>query len=146
MKNILVTNSQCVKYADEPCSERIKPNVKDDSNCQICVCLFCLFYVILQGVCDELCEACERLGWTYATEIQKKVIPLALNGHDIVGIAETGSGKTAAFALPIIQDLLKGGKYDRRIFALVMVPTHELAEQVANQFRALGSSIGLKCG
>lgn len=97
------------------------------------------------GVCDELCDACERLGWTYATEIQKKVIPLALNGHDIVGIAETGSGKTAAFALPIIQDLLKGGKYDRRIFALVMVPTHELAEQVANQFRALGSSIGLKC-
>lgn len=102
--------------------------------------------MILQGVCDELCEACERLGWTYATEIQKKVLPLALNGHDIVGIAETGSGKTAAFAIPIIQDLLKGGKYDRRIFALVMVPTHELAEQVANQFRALGSSIGLKCG
>lgn len=97
------------------------------------------------GVCEELCEACERLNWIYATPIQRQVIPLALEGRDIIGVAETGSGKTAAFALPIIQDLLKGGRYDRRIFALVLVPTHELAEQVSNQFRALGSSIGLKC-
>lgn len=66
-----------------------------------------------------------------------------LTGKDIVGLAETGSGKTGAFALPILQALLET---PQRLFALVLTPTRELAYQIAEQFEALGSTIGIKCG
>lgn len=55
------------------------------------------------GVCDELVEACSKMGWTRPTDVQVQAIPLALSGKDVVGLAQTGSGKTAAFALPILQ-------------------------------------------
>ena len=55
------------------------------------------------GIIDSLCEACDNLGYKTATPIQAKSIPLALQGRDLIGLAETGSGKTAAFALPILQ-------------------------------------------
>lgn len=69
-------------------------------------------------------------------------MPVALKGHDIIGIAETGSGKTGAFALPILQALLKT---PQRVFALVLTPTRELAYQIGEQFEALGATIGIKC-
>jgi superfamily II DNA/RNA helicase len=55
------------------------------------------------GIIDSLCEACIALGYKSPTPIQHDAIPLALQGRDLIGIAETGSGKTAAFALPILQ-------------------------------------------
>ncbi|XP_069510551.1 probable ATP-dependent RNA helicase DDX47 [Ambystoma mexicanum] len=93
------------------------------------------------GVTDVLCEACEQLGWKKPTKIQVEAIPVALQGRDIIGLAETGSGKTGAFALPILQHLLEA---PQRLFALVLTPTRELAFQISEQFEALGSSIGVK--
>ncbi|XP_078496893.1 putative ATP-dependent RNA helicase DDX47 [Lissotriton helveticus] len=93
------------------------------------------------GVTDVLCETCEQLGWKHPTKIQVEAIPVALQGRDIIGLAETGSGKTGAFALPILQHLLEA---PQRLFALVLTPTRELAFQISEQFEALGSSIGVK--
>ncbi|XP_053325044.1 probable ATP-dependent RNA helicase DDX47 [Spea bombifrons] len=93
------------------------------------------------GVTDVLCDACEQLGWKQPTKIQIETIPIALQGRDIIGLAETGSGKTGAFALPILQALLET---PQRLFALVLTPTRELAFQISEQFEALGSSIGIK--
>uniref|UniRef100_UPI00358ED28F probable ATP-dependent RNA helicase DDX47 n=1 Tax=Myxine glutinosa TaxID=7769 RepID=UPI00358ED28F len=93
------------------------------------------------GVTDVLCEACDQLGWSTPTKIQKEAIPVALQGRDIIGLAETGSGKTGAFALPILQAILQ---VPQRLFALVLTPTRELAFQISEQFEAIGSSIGIK--
>ncbi|XP_038639882.1 probable ATP-dependent RNA helicase DDX47 [Scyliorhinus canicula] len=93
------------------------------------------------GVTEVLCEACAQLGWKSPTRIQTEALPVALQGRDIIGLAETGSGKTAAFALPILQALLEK---PQRLFALVLTPTRELAFQISEQFEALGSSIGVK--
>jgi len=93
------------------------------------------------GVCKPLQEACTALGWKHATAIQREALPLALAGRDIIGLAETGSGKTAAFALPVLQALLDR---PQRLFACVLAPTRELAFQIAEQFDALGAGIGCK--
>lgn len=93
------------------------------------------------GVIESLAEACASLGYTSPTAIQRESIPLALEGKDIIGLAETGSGKTAAFALPILQALLEN---PQPLFALVLAPTRELAYQISQQFEALGSLINVK--
>ncbi|XP_056017700.1 probable ATP-dependent RNA helicase DDX27 [Ostrea edulis] len=94
------------------------------------------------GVVDVLCEACEQLKWKAPTKIQREAIPVALQGSDVIGLAETGSGKTGAFALPILQTLLDS---PQRLYALILTPTRELAFQISEQFEALGASIGIKC-
>ncbi|KAJ3652529.1 hypothetical protein Zmor_018485 [Zophobas morio] len=94
------------------------------------------------GLVDVLCTACEQLQWKEPSKIQKESIPVALQGKDVIGLAETGSGKTAAFALPILQSLLEN---PQRYFALILTPTRELAFQISEQFEALGASIGVKC-
>ncbi|OXU25631.1 hypothetical protein TSAR_016007 [Trichomalopsis sarcophagae] len=94
------------------------------------------------GIVESLCQACEDLKWKAPTKIQREAIPLTIQGKDVIGLAETGSGKTAAFALPILQALLEN---PQRYFALVLTPTRELAFQISEQFEALGASIGVKC-
>ncbi|DBA04764.1 TPA: hypothetical protein N0F65_004401 [Lagenidium giganteum] len=94
------------------------------------------------GVDASICESIEALGWSKPSKIQQKAIPHGLAGRDIIGLAETGSGKTGAFVIPILQTLLKN---PQRLYALVLAPTRELAFQISEQFEALGASIGLKC-
>eukprot|EP00917_Polyrhabdina_sp_WS-2016_P025189 GHVP01054271.1.p1 GENE.GHVP01054271.1~~GHVP01054271.1.p1 ORF type:complete len:417 (-),score=72.15 GHVP01054271.1:35-1285(-) len=93
------------------------------------------------GVCKELCAACSNLGWNHPTLIQEQAIPAGLKKRDLVALASTGSGKTGAFAIPILQHLLKDPKVMR---VLVMTPTRELAIQIRDQFTALGEKIFLK--
>ncbi|EFO20350.1 ATP-dependent RNA helicase in chromosome III [Loa loa] len=92
------------------------------------------------GVTDVLCEACDRLNWKKPTKVQIAALPHAFKKRDIIGLAETGSGKTAAFAIPILQALLET---PQKLFALVLTPTRELAFQIGEQFEALGASIGI---
>uniref|UniRef100_A0A2P2I5R0 RNA helicase n=1 Tax=Hirondellea gigas TaxID=1518452 RepID=A0A2P2I5R0_9CRUS len=93
------------------------------------------------GIIQELCDACERVGWKTPTEIQQKAIPLALEGRDVIGLAETGSGKTAAYILPMLQRLYANPvKY----FGLVITPTRELAFQVKEHIEALGTKVGVQ--
>ena len=94
------------------------------------------------GVVKPLCEAIAGIGWKCPTDIQKAAIPEALRGKDIIGLAETGSGKTGAFAIPIIQALLNN---PQRLFAVVLAPTRELAFQIHEVFDALGQAISLHC-
>ncbi|KAL1609906.1 ribosomal RNA processing protein [Paraconiothyrium brasiliense] len=94
------------------------------------------------GVREELCEACANLKFTHPTPIQEQSIPLALEGRDVIGLAETGSGKTAAFVLPILQSLMEK---PQALFGLVLAPTRELAYQISQQVEALGSIINVKC-
>ncbi|XP_057769951.1 DEAD-box ATP-dependent RNA helicase 10 [Salvia miltiorrhiza] len=94
------------------------------------------------GVNDQLIDACDTLGWKNPTRIQCEAIPLALEGKDVIGLAQTGSGKTGAFAIPIIQSLLEA---PQAFFACVLAPTRELAIQIAEQFEALGAGIHLRC-
>ena len=94
------------------------------------------------GLVDTLCERCEALGWKKPTKIQVEAIPIALEGKDVIGLAETGSGKTGAFALPVLQALIDN---PQRFFGLVLTPTRELAFQISEQFEKLGEKIGVKC-
>lgn len=91
------------------------------------------------GVCKPLIEAVTRLGWKAPTLIQKMSLPFGLTGRDVIGLAETGSGKTGAFAIPILQALLEK---PQRLFAVVLAPTRELAFQIHESFEGLGASIG----
>ena len=89
-----------------------------------------------------MCDACASLGYKAPTPIQAEALPLALEGRDIIGLAETGSGKTAAFALPILQALMAK---PQPLFGLVLAPTRELAYQISQAFEALGSLIAVRC-
>jgi ATP-dependent RNA helicase RhlE len=92
------------------------------------------------GVSAELLRAVEAAGYDTPTPIQAQAIPLALEGRDIIGLAQTGTGKTAAFTLPIVQRLLHGPSRTR---ALILTPTRELCVQVVDSFRKYGKYSGL---
>jgi ATP-dependent RNA helicase RhlE len=81
-------------------------------------------------------------GYTTPTPIQAQAIPLVMQGRDIVGLAQTGTGKTAVFVLPILHRLMQGGR--KRVRALVVAPTRELAEQIHEEIGRLGRRTGLK--
>ncbi|HEX7619712.1 MAG TPA: DEAD/DEAH box helicase, partial [Anaerolineales bacterium] len=83
----------------------------------------------------ELMQAISALGYTEPTPIQAALIPVMLTGTDVIGQAQTGTGKTAAFALPILNNLEPG---KRHVQALVLCPTRELALQVAGAINDIG--------
>lgn len=94
------------------------------------------------GVIDPICEACEKLHFSRPTPIQTKAIPEALQGRDVIGLAQTGSGKTAAFGIPILQGLWND---PRPFYACILSPTRELSYQISQQIEALGATIGVRC-
>uniref|UniRef100_V9KKX4 Probable ATP-dependent RNA helicase DDX49 n=1 Tax=Callorhinchus milii TaxID=7868 RepID=V9KKX4_CALMI len=93
------------------------------------------------GIRDWLIQQSRQLGIKEPTPVQEHCIPAILRGQDCMGCAKTGSGKTAAFVLPILQKLSED---PYGIFCLVLSPTRELASQIAEQFQVLGKPIGLK--
>ncbi|VTZ22576.1 ATP-dependent RNA helicase RhlE (fragment) [Methylocella tundrae] len=97
------------------------------------------------GLAAPLLLALNKLGYTAPTPIQAQAIPHLMTGRDLVGIAQTGTGKTAAFALPILHHLITHPQQAPRGGARVLVlsPTRELASQIAESFRSLGSEMQL---
>ena len=92
------------------------------------------------GLSPELVEAVERLGLMRPTPIQSAVIPVALEGGDVVGLAQTGSGKTAAFVLPLL-DMIEP---EHGVQALIVCPTREIALQTAEFVSVVGHEVGLR--
>jgi ATP-dependent RNA helicase RhlE len=93
------------------------------------------------GLREELQRALDEAGYTSPTPIQVKAIPLVLAGHDLVGVAQTGTGKTLAYLLPILQAFKSGGDGPH---AVVVCPTRELAIQVAGEAERFGKYLGLR--
>jgi len=96
---------------------------------------------------DPLLRAVQAEGYTAPTPIQAQAIPHVLDGRDLLGLAQTGTGKTAAFALPILQRLQAMGRRphgDRAIAVLVLTPTRELAAQIGEGFAGYGRHLGYK--
>ena len=92
------------------------------------------------GLEPKLLDAIESSGYKTPTPIQIEAIPPALEGRDVLGIAQTGTGKTASFTLPMIQRLAKGRARARMPRTLVLAPTRELAAQVAENFEKYGAN------
>ena len=97
------------------------------------------------GLIEPLLRALRAKSYITPTPIQAQAIPTLLAGGDLLGIAQTGTGKTAAFALPILQHLSRERKPALRRCprALVLAPTRELAIQISDEFRAYGRHLGL---
>lgn len=93
---------------------------------------------------DPLLRAVHAEGYTEPTPIQVQAIPHVLQGKDLLGCAQTGTGKTAAFALPILQRLSAAPRNERFIRVLVLAPTRELATQIGESFRVYGRNTGIK--
>src|SRR3989338_2459589 len=110
------------------CTEWVKPAPNDPNGA---------FYGL--GIAPAMLEIFERLRFTTPTPIQRQSIPIAIEGKDVVGIAQTGTGKTLAFGIPMLQRLAK-----TKGRGLVILPTRELALQVDEALRQLGTSLGLR--
>ena len=99
------------------------------------------------GIIEPILKALTAEGYTDPTPIQEKAIPILLRGKDLLGCAQTGTGKTAAFAIPILQYLhldRQRNKGTRKIKALIVTPTRELAIQIAHSFSDYGKFTGIK--
>lgn len=92
---------------------------------------------------SRLIKAIAHAGYSEPTKIQAEAIPLAIKGCDLIGTAQTGTGKTAAFALPILNKLLSGPV--RRTRALIVTPTRELAAQIQESFRMFAKGTPIRC-
>ena len=93
---------------------------------------------------DPIAKALKEEGYTQPTPIQAKAIPSILQGRDLLGTAQTGTGKTAAFAIPILQNLTEKNIRNNQIKALILTPTRELAIQIEESFNAYGRHLKLR--
>ncbi len=100
------------------------------------------------GLAEPLLRALHATNYVHPTPIQARTIPLLLQGRDVLGIAQTGTGKTAAFALPVLQHLAASNEraQPKSPRALVLAPTRELAAQIARSFDTYGRGLGLRLG
>jgi ATP-dependent RNA helicase RhlE len=99
------------------------------------------------GLAEPILKALETEGYTHPTPIQEQAIPILLTGKDLLGVAQTGTGKTAAFGIPILHHLYERislSQSKRKVKALVVTPTRELAIQIGESFTAYGRHTGLK--
>lgn len=99
------------------------------------------------GLAEPILRAVEAEGYTTPTPIQQQAIPILLKGKDLLGVAQTGTGKTAAFGIPILHHLhnsQNGQQGKRRIKALIVTPTRELAIQIGESLTAYGKHTGLR--
>ena len=97
------------------------------------------------GLIAPILNALSEQGYETPSPIQRKAIPPALQGRDVLGCAQTGTGKTCAFAAPILQRLNKNKVSGRPIRALILTPTRELAIQIGESFQAYGRHLKLRC-
>ena len=99
------------------------------------------------NIIEPILKSLKEKGYTIPTPIQVQAIPIVLQGTDLIGCAQTGTGKTAAFAVPILQLLSKDKSFDRKkkIRSLIVTPTRELAIQIEESFKAYGRYTGLTC-
>ncbi len=99
------------------------------------------------NIIEPILKSLKEEGYTLPTPIQEQAIPIVLKGIDLIGCAQTGTGKTAAFAVPILQLLSKNKTFDkkRKIRSLIVTPTRELAIQIEESFKAYGRHTGLTC-
>jgi len=99
------------------------------------------------NIIEPILKSLKEEGYSVPTPIQEQAIPIVLQGTDLIGCAQTGTGKTAAFAVPILQILSKNKSFDRKkkIRSLIVTPTRELAIQIEESFKAYGRYTGLTC-
>jgi ATP-dependent RNA helicase RhlE len=99
------------------------------------------------NIIEPILKSLKEEGYTTPTPIQVQAVPIVLQGTDLIGCAQTGTGKTAAFAVPILQLLSKNKSFDRKkkIRSLIVTPTRELAIQIEESFKAYGRYTGLTC-
>jgi ATP-dependent RNA helicase RhlE len=99
------------------------------------------------NIIEPILKSIREEGYTIPTPIQEQAIPIILKGTDLIGCAQTGTGKTCAFAVPILQLLSNNKSFDkkRKIRSLIVTPTRELAIQIEDSFKAYGRHTGLTC-
>ena len=99
------------------------------------------------NIIEPILKSLKEEGYTIPTPIQEQAIPIILKGNDLIGCAQTGTGKTCAFAVPILQLLSNSKSFDRKrkIRSLIVTPTRELAIQIEQSFKAYGRHTGLTC-
>jgi ATP-dependent RNA helicase RhlE len=108
-------------------------------------------YIYMQfetlNIIEPILKSLKEEGYSVPTPIQEQAIPIVLQGTDLIGCAQTGTGKTAAFAVPILQILSKNKSFDRKkkIRSLIVTPTRELAIQIEESFKTYGRYTGLTC-
>ena len=87
------------------------------------------------GLHEDILEGIRPMNFDQMTPVQEQTIPVIMEGRDLIGCAQTGTGKTAAYTLPLLERLLREGNPDNVVKSLIVVPTRELAQQIDVQFQ-----------